>query len=136
MGSCHLIVIAPLLFRDEALPEHHLIGECIAVLGTALLLLPTLWLSFAESELNLVYTVVLLLESLVLLLLGIGVGVRIFILSGAGLIVVAALHALFLPSLGIPTPLALTILGLLLLAVSTGLSLTRRRLRSAWSQWN
>ena len=131
-----LIVIAPLLFRDEALPEHHLIGECIAVLGTALLLLPTLWLSFAESELNLVYTVVLLLESLVLLLLGIGVGVRIFILSGAGLIVVAALHALFLPSLGIPTPLALTILGLLLLAVSTGLSLARRRLRSVWSQWD
>jgi hypothetical protein len=52
---------------------------------------------------NLSYTVVLLVESLVLLLLGIGVGVRVFVLSGAGLIVVAALHALFLPSLGIPT---------------------------------
>ncbi len=133
--ATYLIVIAPILFRDEALPGHRLVGECIAVLGTALLLLPTLWLSFAASELNLVYTVVLLLESLVLLLLGIGVGVRIFVLSGAGLIVVAALHALFLPSLGIPTPLALTILGVLLLGVSTGLSLARRRLRSAWSQW-
>ena len=62
-AATYLIVIAPLLFRDEALPEHHLIGECIAVLGSALLLLPTLWLSFAESELNLVYTVVLLLKS-------------------------------------------------------------------------
>ena len=84
--------IPPILPRDEALPEHRLIGEFIAVLGTALFLLPTLWLSFADSAGNLSYTVVLLVESLVLLLLGIGVGVRVFVLSGAGLIVVAALH--------------------------------------------
>ena len=134
--ATYLTVIAPILLRDEALPEHRLIGECIAILGAALLLLPTLWLSFADSAGNLTYTVVLLGESLVLLLLGIGVGVRVFVLSGAGLIVVAALHALFLPSLGVPTPLALTILGVMLLGVSTGLSLARRRLRSAWTQWD
>jgi hypothetical protein len=81
--ATYLIVIAPILLRDEALPEHRLIGESIAVLGTALLLLPTLWLSFADSAGNLSYTVVLLVESLVLLLLGIGVGVRVSLSSQA-----------------------------------------------------
>jgi len=41
-----------------------------------------------------------------------------------------------LPNLAIPTPLALTILGVTLLGVATGLSLVRRRLRTAWSQWD
>lgn len=134
--ATYLTVIAPLLLRDETLPEHRMIGEGIAVLGAALLLLPTLWLSFTHSEENLLYTLVLIGEALALLLLGIGAGVRIFVLTGAGLIVVAALHALFLPNLAIPTPLALTILGVTLLGVATGLSLVRRRLRTAWSQWD
>jgi hypothetical protein len=134
--ATYLTVIAPILLRDEALPWHRHIGEVVAVLGAALLLLPTLWLSFTFSEGNLLYTLILIGEALALLLLGIGVGVRIFVLTGAGLIVVAALHALFLPTLGIPTPLALTILGVTLLGVATGLSLVRRRLRTAWSQWD
>jgi hypothetical protein len=134
--ATYLTVIAPVLLRDEAMPQHRRIGEIIAVLGAALLLLPTLWLSFTYSEGNLLYTLVLIGEALLLLLLGIGVGVRVFVLTGAGLIVVAALHALFLPTLGIPTPLALTILGVTLLAIATALSLVRRRLRSAWSQWD
>jgi len=118
------------------LPEHLRIGQAIAVMGAALLLLPTLWLSFANSEGSLLYTLILIGESLVLLLLGIGVGVRVFVLTGAGLIVVAALHALFLPTLGIPTPLALTMLGATLLAVATSMSLVRHRIRSAWSHWD
>jgi hypothetical protein len=134
--ATYLTVIAPVVLRDEALPQHRRIGEVVAVLGAALLLLPTLWLSFTQSDVNLLYTLVLIGEALALLLLGIGVGVRVFVLTGAGLIVVAALHALFLPTLGIPTPLALTILGVILLGVATGLSLIRRRLRSAWSQWD
>jgi hypothetical protein len=134
--AAYFTVIAPVLLRDETLPDHHLIGEVIAVLGAALLLLPTLWLSFTYSDGNLLYTLVLMAESLALLLLGIGVGVRVFVLTGAGLIVVAALHALFLPSLGIPTPLALTIIGAMLLGIATGLSLVRRRVRSAWTHWD
>jgi hypothetical protein len=134
--ATYLAVIAPLLLRDETLPEHRIIGEVIAVLGAALLLLPTLWLSFTHSEGNLLYTLLLMGEALALLLLGMGAGVRIFVLTGAGLIVVAALHALFLPTLAIPTPLALTILGVTLLGVATGMSLVRRRLRTAWSQWD
>ncbi len=134
--ATYLAVIAPLLMREGALPEHLRIGQAIAVMGAALLLLPTLWLSFANSEGSLLYTLILIGESLVLLLLGIGVGVRVFVLTGAGLIVVAALHALFLPTLGIPTPLALTMLGATLLAVATSMSLVRHRIRSAWSHWD
>jgi hypothetical protein len=131
-----LILMAPLLLRCETLPGYRVIGESIAVLGAALLLLPTLWLSLSGGAENLLYTLVLLCEALGLLLLGIGVGVRIFVLTGAGLIVVAALHALFLPTLGIPTPLTLTMLGVTLLGVATGLSLMRQRVRSAWSRWD
>jgi hypothetical protein len=133
--ATYLIIITPLLLRDESLPGHRVFGGMGAVLGAILLLLPTLWLSFNGSESNLWYTLILLGEALVLLLVGIAAGVRIFVLTGAGLIVVAALHAPFLPSLGIPTPVALTLLGCTLLGVATGLSLVRRRLRSAWSQW-
>jgi len=60
---------------------------------------------------------------------------RVFVLGGAGLLIVAAMHALFLPSLGIPSSLALAILGGTLLAVATTLSLTRRSLQSVWTQW-
>lgn len=130
-----LIIITPLLLRDEVVPEHRVLGEIGAVVGATLLLLPTLWLSFSGDTGNMWYTLLLLGEALVLLLVGIGVGVRIFVLTGAGLIVIAALHALFLPSLGIPTPVALTLLGVTLLGVATGLSLLRRNLRTAWSQW-
>lgn len=134
--ATYLILIASLLMRDEALPNYHTIGQTAAVLGAACLLLPTLWLSFTNSDANLMYTLVLMGEALLLLLLGIGVRVRVFVLTGAGLIVVAALHALFLPSLGIPTYLVLTILGVVALALATILSLFGRRLQAVWQQWN
>jgi hypothetical protein len=131
--ATYLIVVAPFLSRDEALPQHHRGGQICSILGSALLLLPTLWLSFNQD--NLFPTLVLAGESLALLLLGLGTRVRVFILSGAGLLIVSAMHALFLPSLGIPSSLALAILGGTLLAVATTLSLTRRRLQSVWTQW-
>jgi hypothetical protein len=90
-------------------------------------------LSFSQD--NLQPTLILAGESLALLLLGLGVRMRVFVLSGAGLLVVGAMHALFLPSLGIPSSLALTILGGTLLAVATTLSLTRRMLQRVWTQW-
>src|SRR5438270_8065602 len=74
--ATYLTLIAPLLLRDETLPEHRIIGEVIAVLGAALLLLPSLWLSLTHSEVNLLllYTLVLIGEALALLLLGFGAG--------------------------------------------------------------
>ncbi|WP_201387569.1 hypothetical protein [Ktedonobacter sp. SOSP1-52] len=128
-----LILIAAFLQRDEGLLQQRAGAQLCALAGTALLLLPTLWLSFQGSELA--PTLLLGGEALVLLLVGIGTHIRVFVLSGAGLVVIAAMHALFLPSLGLPSSLALAIMGLSLLILATALSLTRHRLRSAWTQW-
>ena len=108
----------------------------MAVLGAALLLLPTLWLSFSNGDGNLLYTIVLMGEALLLLLLGIGVKVRSFVLSGTGLIIVGAIHALFLALNGLSGTLTLIIAGVTLLAIATGLSIAGRRLRSAWAKWD
>ncbi len=131
--ASYLIVVAPFLSRDEALQYHQRIGQICAVIGATLLLVPSLWLSFSEA--NLPPTLILAGEALVLLLLGVGTHIRFFVLSGAGLVIIAAMHALFLPSLGLPPSLALTILGGTLLAIATALSLARHRLRSVWEKW-
>jgi hypothetical protein len=131
--ASYLIVISPFVSRDETLPYHYQAGQWCSVIGAILLLAPALWLSFSAD--NLQPTLILAGEALVLLLLGVGLRVRFFVLSGAALVVVAAMHALFLPSLGLPPSLALTILGGTLLAIATALSLARHRLRAAWTQW-
>ncbi len=131
--AVYLVVVAPFLSRTDVLPQRHLWGQICSIIGATLLLLPILWISFSEG--NLAPTLVLAGEALGLLLLGIITRIRIFVLSGAALTIVGAMHALFLPSLGIPTSLALAILGIVLLAIATGLSLTRHRLKLAWSEW-
>ena len=128
--ASYLALIAPLLMRDEALPEHHRTGQAAAIVGAALLL-PTLWLSFNDN--NLLPTLILAGEAMALLLLGIGTRLRIFVLSGAGLVIVAILHSLFLQAFALP--LSLTLLGLILIAIATGLSIARHRLQVAWSRW-
>jgi len=129
--ASYLALISPLLMRDESLPEHHRTGQAAAVVGAALLLLPTLWLSFNDN--NLLPTLILAGEAMALLLLGIGTRLRIFVLSGAGLVIVAILHSLFLQAFALP--LSLTLLGLILIAIATGLSIARHRLQLAWSRW-
>jgi hypothetical protein len=131
--AVYLVVVAPFLSRDAALPRYRLWGQLCSIFGALLLLLPILWISFSEG--NLAPTLILAAEALGLLLLGIITRIRIFVLSGAALTVVAAMHALLLPSLGIPTSLALAILGVTLLAIASGLSLARRRIQSAWTGW-
>ena len=129
--ATYLVVIAPFLARDERIAYHHRIGQCCSLIGSAILLLPALWLSFNQS--NLQPTLILAGESLALLLIGVGTRIRIFVLSGAGLVVISALHALFLPSLGIPSSLALTILGSVLLILATALSIARHHVQAIWT---
>lgn len=128
--ASYLSVAAPFLMRDKLLPAHSEVGQVAATLGAALLLLPSLWFSFSES--NLLPTLILVGEALVLLALGIVTRVRIFVLSSAALVVVGALRALFLST---PPSLALMLLGGILLAIATALILARRQLRAAWSKW-
>jgi hypothetical protein len=128
--ASYLSVAAPFLMRNKLLPAHSKVGQVAAALGAALLLLPSLWFSFSES--NLLPTLILVGEALALLALGIVTRVRIFVLSSAALVVVGALRALFLSA---PPSLALMLLGGILLAIATALILARRQLRAAWKQW-
>ncbi len=130
--ASYLIVISPFLTRDEKFAQHQLAGQLSAIAGASLLLLPTLWLSFSEN--NLQPSLLLAGESLVLLLLGLVIHRRFFVLSSVGLIIITALHVLFLPSLGIPTFLALSLTGILLLALATLLVLVRVRLAVLWTK--
>ena len=130
--ASYLIIIAPFISRDQRLTRHSLIGQVCSIAGAALLLLPILWLSFSQD--NLQPTLILAGEALLLLILGVATHQRFFVLSGTGLIIVSAIHVLFLPSLGIPFFLAIIMAGILLLGIATGLTLTRHRLPTLWSQ--
>jgi hypothetical protein len=127
--ATYLIVIAPFLLRDRL----NRTAQVAALVGSILLLLPALWLSFGND--NLGPTALLAGEALILFIFGMLVRMRTFFLSGAALVVVSAIHAVFLPSLAIPPSLALTIIGGILLALATGLSLARHRLRVVWTDW-
>ncbi len=132
--ASYLVVIAPFLSRDETLPQHRRVAQICSIIGAICLLLPALWFSFGPD--NLQPILILAGESLALLLLGIGTRIRIFALSGAGFVIISAIHALFLPSLGIPTFLALAILGGVLLAIATTLKLIGRRLQIVLTEWD
>jgi hypothetical protein len=128
--ASYLSVVAPFVMRDKTLPGRHWAGQVLALSGALLLLLPALWFSFSDS--NLLPTLVLMGESLVLLVLGIATRIRILILSSAALLLVGALRALFLST---PPSLALMVLGVLLVVIATALYLVRHRLKIAWTQW-
>lgn len=125
--AVYLLVIAPFLTRQTAQPRLRRLGQLSSIVGAVLLLCPLLWTSFGEDTLQ--PTLLLAAASLALLVAGITWRVRIFVLSGAGVIVVSAMRALFLPSLGVPPFLALAILGLMLLVVATVLKVVGPRLQ-------
>ncbi len=130
--ASYLIVLAPFLLRDTLLPERHFIGQVAALLGAALLLLPHLWLSFSGTDL--LPTLLLLAEALILLALGLLTRLRIFILSSAALIVLGTLRLLFL-SIPQSVPILLMVFGSLLILLATVLILSRHRLQAAWRRW-
>ncbi len=123
--ASYLIVIAPFLLRDDKIAEHRQLGKVTSLVGAGLLLLPTLWLSY--SEVNLLPTLILVIEAFVLLLLGLGTHLRIFVLSGFGLLILGILRALFLPSSGLSLPVSLTLVGVLFLVFASFLRVLRQR---------
>lgn len=130
--ASYLIIIAPFLLRDQALSARHNIGQYVALLGSALLFLPALWFSFQGADL--LPTLILLVEALVLVLLGLLLRMRIFILSSAALIIVGTLRLLFL-AMPPSVPILLLVFGSLLMALATALILLRHRLQAAWKRW-
>jgi len=132
--ASYMIIVSPFLLQDRQWSELRWMGHSLALGGAMLLLLPTLWSSFGHTEVF--PTLLLAAESLLLLVLGTIVRIRFFVLSGAALVIVSAIHLLFLPALGIPTFLALTLAGMLLLALATVLLVIRTRLAAVWSELN
>ncbi|HXZ04904.1 MAG TPA: hypothetical protein VEH81_08725, partial [Ktedonobacteraceae bacterium] len=130
--ASYLAIIAPFVMRDKTLPERHLAGQVVSLMGAGLLLLPALWFSFSDSS-SLAPTLILIGESMALLLLGIGTRMRVFILSSASMLIVGALRALFLAA---PPSLALMVIGVLLVVIATALFLVRHKLKAAWTQWD
>ncbi|MEO7022411.1 MAG: hypothetical protein ABI234_19840 [Ktedonobacteraceae bacterium] len=130
--ASYLLVIAPFLLRDKALPERRFVGQAVALLGAALLLLPALWFGFQGTEV--LPSLILLAEALLLLVLGLLARLRIFILSSTGLIIPATLRVLFL-SISLAVPILLMVFGSLLVLLATVLILSRHRLQVAWSSW-
>ncbi|GCE03151.1 hypothetical protein KDAU_04800 [Dictyobacter aurantiacus] len=129
--AVYLIVIAPFIGRDGRIQHHQALGQFCSVSGAILLLGPTLWLSFQRA--NVGPSLLLAGESIVLLLSGFITRIRFFVLSSAALVIVTAIHVLFLPSLGLPTFLALFLLGILLVILATMLLLVRPRLATFWA---
>ncbi|GCE16853.1 hypothetical protein [Dictyobacter kobayashii] len=129
--AVYLIVIAPFMNREVQIEEHQLLGQICSIVGATLLFGPTLWLSFQRA--NVGPSLLLAGESIILLLLGFITRIRFFVLSSAALVIITAIHVLFLPSLGIPTFLALFLLGILLVILATTLLLVRPRLAAFWA---
>ncbi len=140
--ASYLSIVAPFMMRDEVLTKRHRVGQVVSILGAALLLLPTLWLSFNDS--NLLSTLILLGEAIALLCLGIVTRVRnqalpgtsnldnvtssTLIYASVSMIIAGAMRALFLTGQGVPV--VLTTGGLILVAFATGLKLASTRFLS------
>lgn len=132
--ASYMIIASPFLIHDKQSSGLRRVGHGLALCGALLLLLPTLWSSFSHEDVF--PTFFLAIEALLLFLLGAGMRMRFFILSGAALVIVSAIHLLFLPTLRIPTFLALTLAGMVLLALATILLVIRTRLATLWSELN
>jgi hypothetical protein len=124
-GSYQLLVSA-LAPHDQRLGRPQGIGQVFALVGSAVLLLPTLAQSF-QTDPNWLYALILALEALVLAAVGIGTHSRPLVLAGSAFVVAAALRgaALAVDS-GIPIPVVIGALALVLMGGATWLSLRAR----------
>lgn len=140
--ASYLSIVSAFIMRDEALTGRHRVAQLVSISGAAILLLPTLWLSFNDS--NLLSTLILLVEAIALLCLGIITRVRnqahygssnldnttssTLVYASVSMIIVGAMRALFLTGQGVPV--VLTTGGLILVAFATALKLASGRFLS------
>ncbi|HEX6797871.1 MAG TPA: zinc ribbon domain-containing protein [Ktedonobacterales bacterium] len=123
-----LIVEGALAPSDRRLGRYAApLGQLLSFAGAAVLLLPTLGQSFATDP-NWLYALILAVEALALALAGVGTRSRLLVLAGSVFVGVAALRgaALAVDS-GVPIPLVIGGLALLLMGGATWLSLRVRQ---------
>jgi hypothetical protein len=123
----YVLLIGVLLPGDERLGHPLRAGQICSLLGSLILLVPTLAQSFA-TEPNWVYALALALEALVLVGLGVGTHSRFLVLAGSVFVGIAALRGAALAvNSGVPVALVIGVLALLLMGGATWLSLRARR---------
>jgi hypothetical protein len=122
-----LIVAGAVAPSDARLPRATELGQLFSLAGVALLLLPTLGQSFATDP-NWLYALILAVEALALVIVGVGTRSRLLVLTGSLFVGAAALRgaALAVDS-GVPIPLVIGGLALLLMGGATWLSLRVRQ---------
>lgn len=125
-----LLFLSWLIARNEHWVHKHLGSQVCALAGAFLLLWPNFGASFGQQDV--LATLILGGESLALVALSFALRQRMLLLGGIAITIVTAIHILFLPSLGIPSFLALSLVGILLLGIATLLLLLRPRLTAVW----
>lgn len=123
----YLILIGALLPSDERLRRPVIAGQVCSVLGSLILLLPTLGQSFLNDQ-SYLYAFILAAEALVITGIGLGTRTRILLLTGVGFVGLAALRSSIVAiNSGIPVALVIAIYAVLLMGAATWLSLRARR---------
>ena len=121
------IVVGALLPADARLRHPVRLGQAFSLVGSLVLLLPTLAQSF-NGETEWVYALVLAVEALAIAGAGVGTHSRLLMLTGSVFVGVAALRGAGLAvTSGVPVAVVIAGLALLLMGGATWLSLRVRR---------
>lgn len=125
--ASYQILIGALIASDERLGRPVRAGQILSLIGSLLLLLPTLSQSF-QVDPNWLYALLLAVESLVIVGAGVGTRSRLLVLTGSIFIGAAALRGAALAvNSGVPIALVIGAVALMLLGGATWLSLRARR---------
>ncbi len=125
-GSYQLLMGA-LLPADKRVVHGVRLGQAASLVGALLLLLPTLVQSY-QAEPNWAYALALALEALVITGAGVGIRSRTLVLVATAFVVLAAIRgAILAVQSGLPIPVVIGVLAVLLMGGATWLSLSARR---------
>lgn len=126
----YLLLVGAFLPADRRVPEARPVGQATSLVGALALLLPTLYQSFTEPDLNfqLLYGLVVLGEALVIIVLGVGTRSRILTLTGSTFVGIDTLSGVGLAlRSGVSPAIIFAVLAVLLIGAATWLSLRRPR---------
>lgn len=124
--ASYQLLIGALVASDERLGRPIRAGQVLSLIGSLLLLLPTLSQSF-QVDPNWLYALLLAVEALVIVGVGVGTRSRLLVLTGSVFIGAAALRGAALAvNSGVPIALVIGAVALLLIGGATWLSLRAR----------
>ncbi len=123
----YLLLIGALLPVDAQVKQGEPLGQGASLVGSLLLLIPTLGQSF-QSDQDWIYALVLAAEALVIAGVGLGARSRALIVVGSAFVVLAAVRGAIIAVVsGVPIAVVIGLAGALVLGAATWLSLRARR---------